>query len=1132
MLQVMNPRLKKTLKICLAAIASVLGLLLLALACVLWFVLTPSRLTPVVEAAANKYLDADIKVGKVDVTFFSSFPRLTLVIDDGHLVVHGAADTSGGRKPMPHRDSLLQFARCRITVSPMPYLKDNKVVIHRILLDSARVYAWKDASGRANWNFIPYSENTMEPDTLTAGGFRPDAIVLRSLRIRNTSVIFNDRTNDVYARVAGISTRLKMGMGSRGAAADLEFSCRNLLYAHQGRMLLRRAAVDLRTAIGYNADSMKVVLRDAALGVNGVRLALNGTVRQDTLKHAADLDLKFSAVAPSVEKVLEMIPESVVEHRDLTADGKVVLEGGISGTYGSGILPTVSLCLRIEDAAAQYEGLPYGIDRLNADFDAFVDLMQEQESFLDLKIFQLQGNDMDVLADARVTDLFEDPLIVLNAKAKVDMGSISKTFPLKDGIDLSGVLDADMKVRTRLSTVRNQDYGRIFAAGKLYMNGVSVRDTSSGLDAEGDIDLKFFGGKALGLDGQISRLYLKSPGADALADSLRLRVISTRPKDTTRVFRVKADFQMNRLGASIGDSLKIFLGKGEVTAALGPNPERADRPRMEVEVGTDSLFAKYGDLRGGLNKGQVSLLADKLRDSSWRPSAVIGFNRLRGGMGDSLGVFCAKGQIKASFRPGGSEKKKPRVSLNVETDSIYAVMGEISGGMKKGVIRLQADKVRDSLWIPSGTLRFNRLVAETPQCALPVRFNRTVIKFGERKISLEKAVVRVGRSNVTLSGTVYDLYGALKRGHLLRADLDISSKNLNVNQLMRAFATPEASEQEVESDTVSTALRLFEVPGNISFDLTTNIDRLRFGKYVFRNIKGKAELKNSHIYLEDLTLDALDNASLRASLIYKAASSKFGYAGFDFKVHDIDIASLVEATPAIDSLVPMLESFKGKVQMDIAAEGVLDSLLNIKVPSLRAAVYIRGDSLVLMDGKTFAEISKKLMFKNKEENLIDSISVNITVEDGSVNIYPFLVEIDRYQAAVGGVQNLDMSFDYHISILKSPLPFKAGLNIRGVPGDMRFGIGRAKYKDAVTPVETRRIDSTRVNLSEDITRRFRSAVERGRWGDRAARRSRIDWDERRDSVRRHRRMLFDDDSIQWEKVAPQPPVPGAAEQGG
>ncbi len=1120
----MRPGIKKALRISLISLASVLGLIILALALVMWTVLTPSRLTPMVEKAAGTYLDAEIRVGKVDVTLFSSFPRLTLRIDDGKMVVRGAsADTAGGHRPMPHRDSLLRFARCRVTVDPFAYLKDNRLIIHRVLLDSARVYAWRDADGRANWNFIPPSEDTVSVDADTSGGFRPDAIVLRSLRIRDANIVFNDRTNDIYAMVRGLNIRLKMGAGVRGAAADLDFSCRNFFLRQQGSTLARRMSLNLKTAVGLNRDSMKVVLRNADLGVNDVHLALNGTLRRDTVRKAADVDLKFAAVAPSVEKLLAMIPPSVLEHQDLRADGKVVLEGGISGAYGNGQLPAVSLCLKIEEATARYEGLPYGIDRLNADFDAFVDLMRERESYLDLKIFQLEGNDIDVLADAKVTELFEDPLIVLNTKAKVDLGSVSKTLPLKENISLAGVVDADLRVRTRLSTIRNQDYGRIFAAGKLDVDGVSVIDTVSGLEALGDIDLKFLGGRALGVNGEISSLRLEHPKVRAVADSMRLRVVSTRPRDTTRVFQMKADFQMNRLGASVGDSLKVFLGRGGMTASLAPSPDRADRPRVTLTVDTDSLFAKYGDIHGGLNNGQVELTADKLRDSLWRPSASVTFSRLRGGMGDSLGVFCVKGEVNASLRPRGSERKQPRLSVNVQTDSIFARMGEITGGMKKGVIRLQADKVRDSLWIPSGTVRFNRLIVNTPQCSLPLRFNRTVVKFGDRKINLEKAVIRVGRSNVTLSGAVYNLYGTLKYGRMLRADLDISSKNLNVNQLMRAFATPEATEQEVEADTVSTSLRLFEVPGNINFDLTADIDRMRFGKYVFRNIRGKAELKDSHIYLDSLTLNALDSASLSASLIYKAASSKFGYAGFDFKVHDIDIASLVDATPAIDSLVPMLQSFKGKVQMDVAAEGVLDSLLNIKIPSLRAAVYIRGDSLVLMDGETFAKISKKLMFKNKKENLIDSISVNITVDDGSVNIYPFLVEIDRYQAAVGGVQNLDMSFDYHISILKSPLPFKAGLNVRGTPDDMRFGIGRAKYKDAVTPVETRKIDSTRLNLSEEITGRFRRAGERSRWSERAARRARIDWEHRRDSVRRHHRISFEDDSIQWEKVTPLPP---------
>ena len=1102
----MRPGLKKALKVSLISVGSLLGLCIVAVAVVLWFVLTPSKLTPMVEKAANTYLNADVKVGNVDVAFFSTFPRFTIKIDDGELVSH-VAGADSLRSSRPYRDSLLQFARCRVSLNPLPLITDNRIVIGRVLLDSAKVYAWRDSSGNANWNVMSAAGDAdAVEDTSATGGFRPKSIVLRSLRIKDADIVFNDRSTDVYAMVRDVNSRIRLGAGVRGAAAAVELSCGNLFLWQRGNVLVKRTALSLNTNVGFNADSMKVVLRNADLGVNDINLSLNGTLRGDSVRRAMDVDLAFEAVAPSVERALNLIPESVVRHQDLTADGTVMLEGAVRGVYGNGLMPTVSLCMKIEDASAHYEGLPYGIDSLEADFDAFVDLAREQESYLDLKIFKLHGNDIDVLADAKVTELFEDPLIALNAKAGIDLGSIAKTFPLQEGIELSGLVDADLKIRTRLSTIKNQDFGRIFAAGKLDMDRVSVKDTASGLDAVGDVNLKFFGGRALGLSGEVSKLHFKSPWANAVADSLRLKVMSTRPKDTTRVFQVKADFRMNRVGAAVGDSLRVFCGRGGAVASLSPQPDAPERPRASLDVDTDTLFLKYGDIRGGFNKGSLKLTADKVRDSLWRPDMSVEFNRLHGGMGDSLGVFCLRGGLTASLKPQAKKTGMPRLTVKVETDSIFAKAGDITGGMKKGVIKVNADKVRDSLWLPSGTIRFNRLVAEVPQCALPIRFNKTVVKFGDRQITLKKAAVRVGRSNVVLSGTVHDLYGAMRHGHMLRANL-------------RAFASPEASEKEIEADTLSSAsMRLFEVPRNVDFELTTDIDRMRFGKYVFRNIDGRAEVRDSHVYLENLSLNAFDSASLKASLIYKAASSKFGYAGFDIKVQDIDIASLVDATPSVDSLVPMLQSFKGKVQVDVAAEGVLDSTLNIMIPSLRSAIYIRGDSLVLMDGETFAEISRKLMFKNKEENLIDSISVNITVKDGAVNIYPFLVEIDRYKAAVGGVQNLDMSFDYHISILKSPLPFKAGLNIRGTLDDMRFGIGRAKYKDAVTPVETRRIDSLRLNLSDEITRRFKSASERNRWGDRAAARTRIDWEHRRDSALQHRHIRFDGDSIEWERM--------------
>ena len=174
----------------------------------------------------------------------------------------------------------------------------------------------------------------------------------------------------------------------------------------------------------------------------------------------------------------------------------------------------------------------------------------------------------------------------------------------------------------------------------------------------------------------------------------------------------------------------------------------------------------------------------------------------------------------------------------------------------------------------------------------------------------------------------------------------------------------------------------------------------------------------------------------------------------------------------------MLRSFKGHVQFDVAAEARLDSGMNIRIPTLHSAVHIKGDSLVLMDGETFAEISKMLMFKNKKVNVFDSISVNLTVKDGNVTVYPFLVEIDRYRAAIGGQQGLDMNFNYHISILKSPLPFKAGVNITGNLDKMKFRIGKAKYKNAVTPVEIHKVDSTRMHLGSQIAERFKRIVER------------------------------------------------------
>ena len=65
---------RKLTKTLLWIILGIVLLITLLLGCVVW-ILTPERLTPIVEQYANEYLDAQVRVGRVELTFWKTFPQ-------------------------------------------------------------------------------------------------------------------------------------------------------------------------------------------------------------------------------------------------------------------------------------------------------------------------------------------------------------------------------------------------------------------------------------------------------------------------------------------------------------------------------------------------------------------------------------------------------------------------------------------------------------------------------------------------------------------------------------------------------------------------------------------------------------------------------------------------------------------------------------------------------------------------------------------------------------------------------------------------------------------------------------------------------------------------------------------------
>ena len=1031
----MNKSVKKILKISGISLGSLLIILTVAIAIAIHFVFTPAKLTPVVVNIANQNLNAKLDLGSVDLTFFSSFPRFGLRLTDGTLVSKALRDTSWLR-----RDTLVTFSKATLVVNPIDYLQKQRISIYRLTIDSARVYAHIDKDGRANWDIMPSSTEETPADTTSTDTTRiaTGGIDIRRLALRHASVTFDDRQARVFANLWDANLRLQAHLHKGYSMLRIDYSNRNILFWQEGELLANRIATRLQTDLRLIRSQRTLELKDALLDINGIQLDLKGTLRRDTVAKAANVDLRYSLHAPSLETVLRMIPASVLKKGDVNAQGEVTVNGTLKGLYGKKQMPLATLKVDINQASAQYKGMPYGIDEISADFFGQVDLMKKAPSYADLKIFRFRGAHTDILADARIDDLLGDPDITFHTTSTVDLTALSQTFPLQEGVSMGGKLDADIKLRCRLSTLKKQDIGHIKAGGKLNMEGLFLRDVNKGFDFTSDATFAFMGNNVLGAKATINNMQLQSRRLNSNLQNLTATIGTTNPQDTTRIAHMKCNLTLNRLKASMPlDSIDAYCGKTTASVELKPSDRNKERPHITFTLKADTLF---------------------------------------GHMGDSLRAFCRSTSGTITLQPGRRNTDKPQIGLKLNADTLFCRMGSMKMGMDKAGIAVTADKLRDSVWIPKGIVGFNRLSIRTPQCALPIRMMKTSVTVGNRAITLRNATMRIGRSELTASGSVHDLYGAMKFHKTLRAKLDLTSRNLNCNQLIRSLSFPEDTLQ-AETDTTATNLKLFVIPRNVDFELTTNLRRVRYGKMLFTDVKGDVDVRNQAIHLKELSMKGM-GATMKTTLLYRAARPQAGYAGFDFKLHDVNIGHLVDFVPSLDSIVPMLRSFEGVVDFNVAAATALDSCFNLKIPSLRSAIHIKGDSLVLMDGETFAEISKKFLFKNKERNLIDSIAVNISVQDGNVTVYPFVIQMDRYRAAVGGTQDLAMNFDYHISILKSPIPFKLGLNIRGNLDKMKFGLGKAKYKDAVTPVEIRKVDSTIVRMGDQIVRDFRRIMQR------------------------------------------------------
>ena len=875
---------------------SVFVLLIIGITVAINFVFTSEKLTPLVEKAANEYLNADVRIGEMELTFFSTFPDFGVKVSDARVVSGVFRDTTGGAGVAS--DSLMYVEKVLITVNPLAYLKKKKIKVKDFILDNPRIYAFINADGEANWNVYDMASDTTVADSGTVEE-KSEALLLdiKNVRIRGGYLVFDDRSTDLYFRLEDLNAGVDGNFLGRTADLQLNLNARNILFWQEGKLLVKKLAFGVETGMSIDRDSLLYRLDKAVFEVNGMKFGAGGTVKADTLQRLLDVDVKYGIHIPSLKTLIDLIPEAVLQ-KDKEADirGDVLCTGDIRGQYGKKNVPLITAFFQIKDGYVAYEGMPSRIEELNTDFEAVVDLQKQQPSEVKLNHFSLKGGETDIDAEGVVENLLGDPVIKAEVKAKVDFDDITRIFPLTDGVTCQGKIDAFLRTNVLMSDITGGNYGQLKLGGWCKMQDVS--------------------------------LFIPQ-------DSITVRMKSAG-----------VAFATNRKNENVSQGVDLLNG---IVGYCGLDVYVRNRLNLKMDT------------------AYVTLKTTPLRDTSTIATVKSGMHvgRTLVIVRDTLLLGMKRAKVDATLMPTKKNPKVPRIESRLQIDSLRVRSLGNRLSMAKADIRLDANRNRrnDKIWIPSGYVDFEGLRAYTPYFPLRMSMPGTRIRFNRKEIQLDSARLRLGRSDVRLTGSVTNLWKSFFRHDTLYASLSVKSNMINCNQLMRALdagtsymnKTAEERKEVVTSDeedmdnlaVISDTLEyvgsnsVFVVPPGIDFLFRMDIDRMIFGKLLMNDIHGEVRMKNQCIELSDLSLRSAA-ANMDATGIYRATDTLRAYTGFALKMHDIRIDSLVRMLPSIDTLFPMLRSFEGEVDFHISAESWLDSTLMVDLPTLRAAAYLDG----------------------------------------------------------------------------------------------------------------------------------------------------------------------------------------------
>lgn len=411
--------------------------------------------------AINQKVDAKVTFAEADLSLFKSFPNATVTLDQ--LLIINKAPFEG--------DTLVSLGELNLKMSIKELFKgENEAMnIEGISSKNGLINIIFNKDGIANYD-IALKDDTNKDDTKS----KPLSLKIQDYKIENFQFRYFDESSKIKMRIDSLNHE---GTGDFAASKlDLVTKSTAKVSLDMDKVnYMKNVALTLDAVLGIDLEKSKYTFKENKALINQLPLEFDGFIQ--LVDAGQQYDLKFKTPTSSFKNFLGIIPAAYASSLDnVKTTGDFTVIGFAKGLYSDTTVPKFNIDIASNNASFQYPDLPKSVQNIVIDTKIINETGILNDTYVNLDKLSFRI-DQDVFnAKANIRNITQNALVDATLKGTINLGNLSKAYPVKLDKPLSGILKADVTTKFDMQSVEKSQYQNINNAGTMSLTGFKYVD--------------------------------------------------------------------------------------------------------------------------------------------------------------------------------------------------------------------------------------------------------------------------------------------------------------------------------------------------------------------------------------------------------------------------------------------------------------------------------------------------------------------------------------------------------------------------------------------------------------------------------------------------------------------------------